>query len=104
MTIRPSVWSASVSYTHISRISPLKSLPLSDAEVVRTRDPSLLETCDVVVDVGGVFDASRFRFDHHQRSFADSMHSLSDGKFPWKTKLSSAGLVYYHFGTRSGLG
>jgi len=79
----------------------LKLLPeYKDAEVVRTRDPAVLETCDVVVDVGGVFDASRFRFDHHQRSFNDSMHSLSDGKFPWKTKLSSAGLVYFHFGTR----
>lgn len=28
------------------------------------------------------------------------MHSLSGGKLPWVTKLSSAGLVYFHFGQR----
>jgi len=79
----------------------LKQLPeYEDAEIVRTRDPALLEQCDIVVDVGGVFDASRFRFDHHQKSFTDTMHSLSDGRFPWTIKLSSAGLVYFHFGER----
>ncbi|TRY86558.1 hypothetical protein DNTS_018569, partial [Danionella cerebrum] len=33
------------------------------------------------------------------RSFTDSFHSLSPLK-PWVTKLSSAGLVYFHFGHR----
>ena len=28
----------------------------SSAEIVRTRDPEVLKTCDIVVDVGGVFD------------------------------------------------
>jgi uncharacterized UPF0160 family protein len=41
----------------------LKMLPdFRDAEIVRTRDPKLLETCDVVVDVGGVFDHNLKRF------------------------------------------
>lgn len=31
------------------------------------------------------------------RSFTESMSSLCPGK-PWQTKLSSAGLVYLHFG------
>jgi len=79
----------------------LKLLPeFKDAEIVRSRDPAVLDACDIVVDVGGVFDASRMRFDHHQRSFDDTMYSLSAGKYPWKTKLSSAGLVYFHFGMR----
>jgi len=79
----------------------LKLLPeYKDAEIVRTRDPAILATCDVVVDVGGVFDAPNFRFDHHQRSFSDSMNSLSQGLYPWTTKLSSAGLVYFHFGMK----
>jgi len=79
----------------------LKLLPeYKDAEIVRTRDLSVLDTCDIVVDVGGIFDPSRHRYDHHQRPFDESMHSLSAGKFSWKTKLSSAGLVYYHFGMR----
>jgi uncharacterized UPF0160 family protein len=61
------------------------------ADLVRTRDPAVLETCHTVVDVGGEYDASRHRYDHHQRSFSTA--------FPGRaTKLSSAGLVYMHFG------
>ncbi|XP_020640170.3 MYG1 exonuclease [Pogona vitticeps] len=76
----------------------LRLLPsYQDAEIVRTRDPQLLSECDVVVDVGGEYDPQRNRYDHHQRSFGESMHSLNPDK-PWQTKLSSAGLVYYHFG------
>ncbi|XP_040510782.1 MYG1 exonuclease [Gallus gallus] len=69
-----------------------------DAEVVRTRDPQRLAQCDVVVDVGGEYDPERHRYDHHQRSFTQSMQSLQPSK-PWTTKLSSAGLVYCHFGS-----
>lgn len=70
----------------------LKLLPnYSSASLLRTRDASLLETCHTVVDVGGEYDASKNRYDHHQRSF--------DTSFPGhQTKLSSAGLVYMHFG------
>ncbi|KAL8593805.1 hypothetical protein ACOMHN_064002 [Nucella lapillus] len=78
----------------------LKQLPdYKDAEIVRTRDPKLLEQCDVVVDVGGVFDPDSHRYDHHQRSFTETMSSLRPAK-RWVTKLSSAGLVYMHFGHR----
>ena len=62
--------------------------------IVRTRDVSVIEdeATDVVVDVGGVFDAGRLRFDHHQRSFDEVFgHGFN-------TKLSSAGLVYREFG------
>jgi len=63
----------------------------SDARLVRTRDPALLAECHTVVDVGGEYDAARNRYDHHQRTFATT--------FPERpTKLSSAGLVYMHFG------
>lgn len=76
----------------------LRQLPeYKDAEVIRTRDPTRLAECDIVVDVGGEFDPKRHRYDHHQRSFAESFHSLRPEK-PWVTKLSSAGLVYLHFG------
>ena len=61
------------------------------APLVRTRDPAVLDTCHTVVDVGGEYDASKNRYDHHQRTF--------DTTFPaHETKLSSAGLVYMHFG------
>jgi len=76
----------------------LKQLPeFKDAEIVRTRDPKLLDECDIVVDVGGVFDPSRLRFDHHQKTFDHSFNSLMDG-MRFTTKLSSAGLVYVHYG------
>uniref|UniRef100_A0A8C4USZ6 MYG1 exonuclease n=1 Tax=Falco tinnunculus TaxID=100819 RepID=A0A8C4USZ6_FALTI len=78
----------------------LRLLPrYRDAEVVRTRDPQRLAQCDVVVDVGGEYDPERHRYDHHQRSFMQSMRSLRPDK-PWTTKLSSAGLVYCHFGSQ----
>uniref|UniRef100_A0A8C3UY52 MYG1 exonuclease n=1 Tax=Catharus ustulatus TaxID=91951 RepID=A0A8C3UY52_CATUS len=78
----------------------LRLLPrYRDAEIVRTRDPQRLAGCDVVVDVGGEYDPGRHRYDHHQRSFTESMRSLRPDK-PWSTKLSSAGLVYCHFGSQ----
>jgi uncharacterized UPF0160 family protein len=64
----------------------------SDAELVRSRDPQVLEGMDAVLDVGGVYDPSRDRYDHHQKGFEEVFgHGFS-------TKLSSAGLVYKHFG------
>lgn len=63
----------------------------SAARLIRTRDPAQLAECHTVVDVGGEYDAERNRYDHHQRGFATT--------FPDRpTKLSSAGLVYVHFG------
>lgn len=62
------------------------------AQIVRTRDLEVLEQLDCVVDVGGVYDADRLRFDHHQRGFFETFSDTT------KTKLSSAGLVYKHFG------
>ncbi|KAJ6943750.1 hypothetical protein NC652_009256 [Populus alba x Populus x berolinensis] len=64
----------------------------SNAEIVRSRDPQVLEGLDAVLDVGGVYDPSRDRYDHHQKGFGEVFgHGFS-------TKLSSAGLVYKHFG------
>ncbi|KJR84612.1 MYG1 protein [Sporothrix schenckii 1099-18] len=61
------------------------------ASLVRTRDPAKLAESHTVVDVGGEYDADKLRFDHHQRGFTTT--------FPGRpTKLSSAGLVYMHFG------
>ncbi|KAL7420811.1 hypothetical protein Q5752_004764 [Cryptotrichosporon argae] len=67
-----------------------------DADLVRTRDTAKLEPLDIVVDVGGVYSPAAHRYDHHQRGFAEV---LGAGGFD-RTKLSSAGLVYKHFGRR----
>jgi len=37
------------------------------AAVCRTRDPGELAKCDVVVDVGAVYNPENHRYDHHQR-------------------------------------
>lgn len=63
-----------------------------NAAVKRSRDPTILSTCNIVVDVGGVYDESKQLFDHHQRGFTEVFGHGFD------TKLSSAGLVYKHFG------
>ncbi|CAM6089089.1 unnamed protein product [Calypogeia fissa] len=64
----------------------------SGAEIVRSRDQRILDTMDAVLDVGGVYEPERDRFDHHQRGFDQVFgHGFT-------TKLSSAGLVYKHFG------
>ncbi|NXD32766.1 MYG1 protein, partial [Spelaeornis formosus] len=65
-----------------------------DADVVRTRDGAKLEPLDIVVDVGGVYSPEKHRYDHHQRGFSEV---FGHGGFD-KIKLSSAGLVYKHFG------
>lgn len=70
----------------------LRLLPTyRESSLIRTRDPEVLNTCDIVCDVGGVHDHSLFRYDHHQREFKAT--------FPNRpTKLSSAGLVWMHYG------
>ncbi|SCV73774.1 BQ2448_6204 [Microbotryum intermedium] len=71
----------------------LRLLPeYAQAEVMRSRDPAVLDECTVVVDVGGTYEPERLRFDHHQRGFNET---FGHGHV---TKLSSAGLVYKHFG------
>uniref|UniRef100_A0AC35TVH0 TPR_REGION domain-containing protein n=1 Tax=Rhabditophanes sp. KR3021 TaxID=114890 RepID=A0AC35TVH0_9BILA len=76
----------------------LKSLPqFKDAQIIRSRNPKTLETCNIVIDVGGVFDHETKRYDHHQRTFTETMSSLN--VLPnFHTKLSSAGLVYAYYG------
>ncbi|KAK9456101.1 metal-dependent protein hydrolase [Dipodascopsis uninucleata] len=70
----------------------LKLLPTyRNATVIRSRTPEILEACDIIVDVQGKYDGTK-HFDHHQREFAETFSP------DFKTKLSSAGLVYKHFG------
>jgi uncharacterized UPF0160 family protein len=47
----------------------------------------------LVCDVGAVYDPATLRFDHHQREFTDFFSPSFQN-----SKLSSAGLIYKHFG------
>ena len=74
----------------------LKMLPeYQDAEIIRTRDPEILRQCDIVVDVGGVFDHEAKKYDHHQATFDLTMKQISEGKINSDIQLSSAGLIYW---------
>ncbi|XP_018317072.1 UPF0160 protein MYG1, mitochondrial isoform X2 [Mycetomoellerius zeteki] len=78
----------------------LKLLPqYKDASIVRSRSQNVLDTCDIVVDVGGEYDPSKHRYDHHMREFQESMSTvMKKPGYDWTIRLSSAGLIYCHFG------
>ena len=44
-------------------------------KIVRSRDLTLLENCEYVCDVGGIYDPTLKRFDHHQSNYRGSMSS-----------------------------
>jgi len=66
------------------------------AEIVRSRNPEVWKTCDCLVDVGAEYNLAEYKFDHHQKSFEDVFDKTNE-KYN-RVKLSSAGLVYKHFG------
>lgn len=69
-----------------------QTAPFAGAEIIRTRDPEVLKTLDIIIDVGGEYNPESNRFDHHQKGFGEIFGHGFD------TKLSSAGLVYKHYG------
>lgn len=65
-----------------------------EADVIRTRDQAIIESGDIVYDVGGVYDVSNHRYDHHQITFNDTFSDKYD------IKMSSCGLIFKHFNTK----
>jgi uncharacterized UPF0160 family protein len=63
-----------------------------DNELVRTRDPAVIEAADFAVDVGGIWDPASGRFDHHQKGFSGARQS--------GVPYASAGLVWKEYGAR----
>jgi uncharacterized UPF0160 family protein len=61
-------------------------------EIVRTRDPEIIDSAEVVVDVGGLYDSGKNRFDHHQTGGAGIRENGV-----W---FSSIGLVWQKFGEK----
>lgn len=55
-------------------------------KIHRTRNPAILDQCDYVCDVGGVYDPAKKRFDHHQVEY--------------KGHFSSAGMVLLYLKER----
>jgi len=48
---------------------------IDEDKIRRTRDHAVLETCDFVCDVGGIYDPKRRLFDHHQVNYQGSLSS-----------------------------
>ena len=63
-----------------------------ECELIRTRDPAVIEAADFAIDVGGLWDPASGRFDHHQKGF--------DGARPCGVPYASAGLVWKEYGAR----
>lgn len=59
-------------------------------EITRTRDYDLIANGDIVFDTGNEYDATRNRFDHHQRERAGAREN--------GVLYASAGLIWKHFG------
>lgn len=55
-------------------------------KIIRSRDPVRLASCEYLCDIGGIYDPSRKRFDHHQ--------------IDYKGSLSSAGMVLEYLKTQ----
>ncbi|KNE65345.1 hypothetical protein AMAG_10987 [Allomyces macrogynus ATCC 38327] len=75
---------------HMLRVLP----EYKDAEILRSRDAAVWATASVLVDVGAEYVPAQHKYDHHQREFQDTFSPAH------KIRLSSAGLVYKHFGAR----
>lgn len=61
-----------------------------EIKIVRSRDPKIINEADYVVDVGGIYNEEKKRFDHHQEGRAGSREN---GIF-----YSSFGLVWKAYG------
>lgn len=62
-------------------------------EIIRTRDPEIINSGDYVFDVGGVYDAEKNRFDHHQVGGA-GQRTIGN----LKVEYAACGLVWKKFG------
>jgi uncharacterized UPF0160 family protein len=71
-----------------------------NSKVVRSRDLKILDTLDIVIDVSGVYDHSKKRYDHHQRDYDERFDAGKEGVDGRCTKLSASGLVYRHYGKK----
>lgn len=68
-----------------------------NSRVVRSRDEKVLKDCDIVIDVGGVYNHELLRYDHHQRDYDERFEILKKHQ-ERISKLSASGLVYRHYG------
>lgn len=76
----------------ILAVATLNLLYRGNIEIIRTRDGSIIESGDIVLDVGGIYDPEQNRFDHHQEGGAD----IRTNGVPY----AAFGLIWRHFGLK----
>lgn len=59
-------------------------------KIIRTRDELVIKNADIVFDVGGIYDPTHYRFDHHQKEGAGTHQN--------GILYASFGLVWKHLG------
>lgn len=70
-------------------VAALKHL-FPSAKIIRTRDLDVMAEADIVLDVGGIYDAEQGRFDHHQKGGAGAREN--------GIPFSSFGLIWQKYG------
>ncbi|NVK73440.1 MAG: MYG1 family protein [Oceanospirillaceae bacterium] len=70
-------------------VAALKQI-FSSIELIRTRNLDVIAKADMVLDVGGIYDADTNRFDHHQKGGAGAREN--------GIPFSSFGLVWQKYG------
>ena len=60
-----------------------------DIQVTRSRNSEIINTADIVYDVGGVYDPEHARYDHHQKGALKRENGMT---------YSALGLVWRHYG------
>ncbi len=91
MTHRPKIVTHN-GYFHADELFATATLLLKypEAEIIRSRDERVIESADIAVDVGQVYNPEKHRFDHHQ--------SESAGRRENGIPYASFGLVWKEFG------
>ncbi|MCA9355461.1 MYG1 family protein [Candidatus Kaiserbacteria bacterium] len=64
-------------------------LGVENTKVIRSRNKEIIDSADWVVDVGGVYDAEKRRFDHHQNGVPKRENGIP---------YSAFGLIWKEFG------
>lgn len=65
-----------------------------EIEIIRTHDEKVINSGDIVVDIGKEYDPAKNRFDHHQRGGAGEREN--------GIQYASFGLVWKHYGAKLG--
>ncbi len=73
--------------------SALLSMIFPGIEIIRTREKEIIDSADLVFDVGGIYDPKKMRFDHHQSGGAGERQN--------GIPFASFGLLWKEFGTKA---